>query len=456
MSAAELASQLKGASDAVSQREIIASHRAKLQALRDSRREAHVTASANASELAVVKDKQKAAKDKQQQQQAASAQATTSTATKDEAVSKYASFIKERGALHAKLAKIREAFTYGAGIDESAVRAASLRSTFDACDAWLKDGFAEKLEDRLTALANTGKALETDGADVHDVTALRTLQKEVVELYKTNAARWHRESTRRRNRDKLVSDFDTDRTKLLHWCRQQVSMLSNITEPDHVQEFCASFYNNTAVMESNFLVLMEMSEALLPSPAVEAQLMELAEVWLGLETQAFEKLRATLLDLHAKSGIEAQTRLWPEFADRFQKFLVESIRVLNIPTDDESVAVAAPLKEAAKELQANLDAHRLIVAHLSDFALREECLREHYNAIHKAAFSKLTLMTQAFPGLYSYPRKSEYTDRMAELSDWVEAKSRGQAWKDLLARVDRMKRLIEDNELTLNDTEERY
>jgi hypothetical protein len=185
-------------------------------------------------------------------------------------------------------------------------------------------------------------------------------------------------------------------------------------------------------------------------------LMELAEVWLGLEMQAYEKLRMTLLELHAKSALEAQARLWPDFADRFGPFLVEAQRILNIPTDEESKAVATPLKDALKELQANADAHRLIVAHLSDFTLREECIKEHYNAIHKIAFSKLTLMTQAFPGLYTYPRKAEYTDRMAELSEWVEAKSRSQAWKDLLARVDRMKRIIEDNESTLSSTEERY
>jgi hypothetical protein len=249
---------------------------------------------------------------------------------------------------------------------------------------------------------------------------------------------------------------EESRMRLLQWCRQQVATLSELAEPDHVQEFCASFYNNTNVMESNFLVLMEMAESLLPNAELEGRLMELAEVWLSLETQAFEKLRATLLELHAKSGIEGQTRLWPEFAPRLAKFLVESDRVLSIPTDDVSRNLVEPLKVACKDLQTNADAHSLIVAHLSDFALREECLKDHYNAIHRAAFSKLTLMTQAFPGLYSYPRKAEYTDRLSELSDWLEAKSRGQAWKDLLARVDRMKRLIEDNELTLSNTEERY
>ena len=465
-SAADLNKEFKEAED---KRVAVQSHAEKLAALRSKRLEIRASIVANATTTAAKPAEAKPADDQaavdEQPAEAKPADDKPAEEEKpveevkpvedDHPVTKYANFVEQRGALYARLEGIRAAFEYGAGIEESDLRAASLRSVFAACDEWLKDGFATTAEADIAALGETGAAMEAEGADVHSVEVLTEKADACKKLYAAHSRTWHRESTRRSSREKMLAEFDEDRTKLLQWCRQQVSMLSNLAEPDHVQEFCASFYNNTAVMESNFLVLMEMSEAFLPDADVEKQLMELAEVWLGLETQAYEKLRATLLDLHAKSGIEAQARQWPELADRFTKFLADSSRVLSIPSDEESVAVAAPLKESCKELQANAEPHRLIVAHLSDFSLREECIKEHYNAIHKAAFSKLTLLTQAFPGLYTYPRKREYTDRMAELADWVEAKSRGQAWKDLLHRVERMKRLIEDNELALNSNEER-
>jgi hypothetical protein len=377
-------------------------------------------------------------------------------------VARLKKFLADRAAVHNKAANALEWFRHGDTVSTEDMRAAQpvddaklLAGIFKEADGWRQfdDGLVEEAMPRLEKEVEFLAAEGCDGATLTDVKA--TLD-EARELFEKNVTRWMRECSRRMEYTKLLGEFEADRAKLVQWCRQQVATLNNLQQPDHIQEFCASFHINTPVMESNFLILMEASDALLPNAEVERLLIEVAEVWLGLETFAFEKLRSTLLDLHGKSGIETAAQVWPEYSKRLKAFLVDAEQLLQMPTDPESQEVAQPLKEQCKQLQTDNDAHLLIVEHLADFSLREECIKEHYNAIHKTVFSKLTLLTQAFPALYAYERKQEYTDRMSQLGQWIQSKSQNAAWKQLLGRVDGMKKLIEDNELTQKATEERF
>ena len=235
----------------------------------------------------------------------------------------------------------------------------------------------------------------------------------------------------------------------MQWCRQQMAALHALKEEPQIEEFCASFFNNVSMMDSNFLVMTTMAESLSPNADVDKAIVEVNDIWIHLSTFAFEKLRSTVMEQHLASNLESRCRSWPEFARKLKPFLVEAEKLLLIPTDEESVSVAAPLRESCRQLQADLDAHLLIVEHLSDFSLRQECIKDHYNAIRKTIFSKLTSKTLTFQGqaAASFPHKQEYNDRLAELNDWVDCKAQSDAWISLLNKVEHMKRLIDETDM---------
>jgi len=355
-------------------------------------------------------------------------------------------FVQERAALYDDVKLTQAWFEFGASLTPSELREAHggvVDPLFANAAAWVDK--KDKAASSATHLHSESAFLATEGCEAVDVTALNSALTDTNALFEKHSAAWLREMGRRKDYDRLLVEFQADHAKLMQWCRQQVATLRGMTANEEIQEFCASFHSNTQVMEANFLVLLEMSEALLPNATVEKQLCDVAEVWLSLEMFAFDKLRSTLLDLHSRSGLDNETRSWPAYSRKLKTFLGDAERLL-LASDEASRQVVAPLLDSIRQLQADHDAHLLIVEHLADFGLREECIRDHYNSIHKSIFSKLTLLTQSFPGLFTYARKQEYTDRMAELGDWIECKSQSAPWKEMLARVDRMRRLIEDNE----------
>ena len=288
-------------------------------------------------------------------------------------------------------------------------------------------------------------------------TTYTEILSEIVEqcrtLHSQHSRDWTRESSRRRRYDILLNDFINDHDKLIVWCRQQQSTLAQLQSPQDIKDFCASFHMSTGVMESNFLVLIEMSEALLPHALVEQKLSQVAAVWLELELTSFEKLRAVLLDAHIGSGLEGNCREWPEYSRKVRTLLVDAEKLLQTAMDNTRDLSArenflAPALQRCRKLLEDHAAHLLIVEHLAEFSLREECTKEHYVGIKKTALSKLTLLTQAFPGLMltmDYPKKKEYNDAMAELGDWIEVHSTlnhaepGAPWNSLLERIDTLK-----------------
>jgi hypothetical protein len=362
----------------------------------------------------------------------------------------YSAFIKDRATVQADiqhhLAVWKKIFAYPA----DALKNAPLDEAFALLDQW--PTFEESTAAKLKSLAEEAEKFKGKGADAADNTSIEADFKELKDLYEKDGAKLLREQARRQDYAQSVDKLLANQSQLLHWCRQQRAALDAQKEPDHIQEFCASLQNNIGVMETNFLVIMEMAEHLVPNPQVEKALIEVAEVWMALEVFAYEKLRTTLVDLHQKSGLEGECKLWAEYSLKFKKFLESAEHLLEMPTDAESKAVTKPVLDNCKQMLADHDLHLIIAEHLSDFALREECVKDHYSAIRRTIFSKLTLLTQSFVGHQGYARKTEYTDRLAELSDWIECKSQNNAWKDLLARVDKMRKLVEANEVTSTDS----
>jgi hypothetical protein len=111
-----------------------------------------------------------------------------------------------------------------------------------------------------------------------------------------------------------------------------------------------------------------------------------------------------------------------------------------------------PLRQACVALLQEADAHQLIVDHVADFALREECVADHFRSVRAALFSRFALLCQTFAlATHPFPRRAEYQDCAAELGAWVDAKSQGAAWRDMLHRVDAIRALVEATNAAANE-----
>src|SRR5262249_27779565 len=152
-------------------------------------------------------------------------------------------------------------------------------------------------------------------------------------------------------------EFETERKRLLLWCRQQKTNLDAMVEADHVQEFCASLLNNFPTMEENFTVLLEIAEPLLPSPAIQEARLEANEVWLNLQISAYERLRHTLLEIHPKSKLEDEVREFSGYSTAVSEFFAEFTRLLATPSDAESQQFVRPVVEQCNVLKEQFAAH---------------------------------------------------------------------------------------------------
>ena len=247
-----------------------------------------------------------------------------------------------------------------------------------------------------------------------------------------------------------IKEFESERKRLLVWCRQQKTNLDAMVEPDHVQEFCASLLSNFPTMEENFSVLLEVAEPLLPNADVQNALVETNEVWLNLQVSAYERLRHTLLEIHPKSKLEDEVREFSAYSRRAGEFLDDFSRLLSTPSDAESQSFVQPVVQACEALRERFPAHEGLAAHLRDFSQRMECLRESYNSLRRAVFSRLTFLSSSVPALMtSMRRKEEYVARMKELKRWIDVKSQGESWKDIHQRVLAIRELIEKERQTL-------
>ena len=82
-----------------------------------------------------------------------------------------------------------------------------------------------------------------------------------------------------------------------------------------------------------------MGESLLPDKDVEQGLLEVCEVWLNLQVFAYEMVRNTLLEVHADSKVEEEIRTYAPYSKKVKFFLDDVEKLLNLPTDDESLEV---------------------------------------------------------------------------------------------------------------------
>jgi hypothetical protein len=392
----------------------------------------------------------------------AAAPVEVTSSYKLDAASSYREHVDRLVSLSTKLTAMQNHYTYFESVakaaPDSSIAAKNVkRIDIDGVSA-AEDEYPEfsvKLESLLEILADDEKRFAEEGADITAVAALKAQAAEVTALHDGISGPMIREVSRRRYYDDSVEELRASQQRIILWCHQQRSSMEGLRDPEHIQEFINSFQGNIAVMETNFLVLMELAEPLLPNETVQKLMMDATEVWLGLEVYAFERLNSTVVQQHVDSGMEADAGAWVDNSDRIREFLEGAHRLLEMPTDDESKTLTEPVLATCTGILEDFDAHNIIVQHLSDFSVREKCLKDYYDAIRRTIFSKMTLSTQVYNGQYNFDRKQEYMDRLAELSDWVQCKSQSGAWRSLLERVDKMKMLIEENEALHGTSEER-
>ena len=245
------------------------------------------------------------------------------------------------------------------------------------------------------------------------------------------------EDKRRVDMQGRLEKFMRDDAKLLQWCRQERTNMEAQSEPHHVQEFCASLIQNIGTMEENFSHLGDTGEALLPNKMVERALVEVNEVWLNLQINAYERQRHIMLEIHQKSKLENEVRAFSNFSTKLKLFFQETIHVLQIPTDHESIQVVAPVLKQCKQLLEQFTPHALLADHLADFSLRMEHIRDNYNLLRKTVFSKLTFLStdRRVVDEVSTQRREEYLSKVDEIRSWLKVHSEGENWGSIHGKV---------------------
>eukprot|EP01064_Diplonema_japonicum_P023120 TRINITY_DN33571_c0_g1_i1.p1 TRINITY_DN33571_c0_g1~~TRINITY_DN33571_c0_g1_i1.p1 ORF type:complete len:539 (+),score=178.24 TRINITY_DN33571_c0_g1_i1:52-1668(+) len=323
-------------------------------------------------------------------------------------------------------------------------------STWNESEMEKIQGEVDALEDTKADLVKTGWPEEH--ADICDTS-------EKFNNIKKAAAAWDivlaAEDKRRTDMQGTLSKFMKDDAKLLQWCRQERTNMEAQSEPHHVQEFCASLTQNIGTMEENFAHLGDTGEALLPNKMVERALVEVNEVWLNLQINAYERQRHIMLEIHQKSKLENEVRAFSNFSSKLKRFLEETIKVLNIPTDNESIQVVAPVLNKCRQLLKEFQPHALLADHLSDFSLRMEHIRDNYNVLRRTVFSKLTFLStdRRTVDEVSSQRREEYLNKINEIKGWLRAHSEGENWGSIHDKVKRIQELVE-KQLNVDEPEE--
>lgn len=249
------------------------------------------------------------------------------------------------------------------------------------------------------------------------------------------------------------AEMEAERVGLLTWCRQQKTNLDAMVEPDHAQEFCSSMLANFASMDKNFQVLLDFTNQLPGDDALQRDMLECNEVWLNLQVSAYERMRHALLEVHPKSKLEDEVREFVSFSDEILDFINKVRELFSNTNDPESDSFVRPVIDEADILLSEYGMHEGLPRQLQEFCSRMDCLRDGYSNLRRAVLSRLTFLTSSVPALTaSMRRKEEYVARMRDLKAWVEVKSQGETWSDIHERILSIKSLIEQEQVSLNDT----
>ncbi|KAH9577646.1 hypothetical protein LSM04_001131 [Trypanosoma melophagium] len=311
----------------------------------------------------------------------------------------------------------------------------NLQDTFivEACESW--GPFNAAINHSISILEKA----ERTGSVSLSTRVLRGQYEQLTKMQLQAISLLSRERHRRRLLCENTADFFKDQQKLLKWCREQQETLENLDALTDVREFCASFFSNVSVMDTNFLVLLERSETMMDNIAAREALVEVNRAWMQLAVAAYEKMCHGVREEHVKSGVEAACRWWMStFEPHLRRVLLETRGISNHP-DMAHEPLLVAMRERSGALLRDLNGPRTIIRHISDFTVRMECLAPHERALREALLARFSLLVQTLIGDAKYPGQQEYMDRLREVSEWLDANATSSAYIHLLKRVDRLR-----------------
>lgn len=243
-----------------------------------------------------------------------------------------------------------------------------------------------------------------------------------------------------------VDDFMDSQEQLREWCSKQRDTLNSLSSLDDLIEFSDSFYANVPVMDSNFIVLMEQSEGLMDHAAVQDGLREVNAEWVRLSLDTYSKVHEAVMKAHASSEIEKNCSEWgQEVAPSLYGLLQSAHAYLKKCSGAKTTPEVTALLATCEALLQEHEAHEVVCTHLTDFSVREDCVRPLRDALKKELQSSLTTTALTFPHYDDSCERVEYRNRIEELQEWIDAQSQKETYLKLLERLDLTKAIIEEH-----------
>lgn len=329
----------------------------------------------------------------------------------------YVRFVYQRAELVCWLREMKAVYTAALATDMKAADLTRLKREFDEYEKVIR---VRRVAEYQELGKRAAELRARRGSEPCDMVEVDRLWSDLGLAEHAFADLVNEEEQRRALMAQRKAEFQQEATRLLLWSRQQKSNVEVLEEPDHVQEFCASLQNSVSQMGGKMRAFAEMAEILLPDKEVEAQLLEVCEVWLHMQLFAYEKMRHVLLEVHQQSHLEDEVRAFSGYSRQLRSFLDQVEKLLQLPTDEESMAVVRPVLEQCQQLQQDFGPFRLLTDHMADFALRMECLRDNYSVLKESVLSKLTYLGCHVSTLdRSFPRQKEFDSHVAAVGNWV-------------------------------------
>ncbi|ORC92805.1 uncharacterized protein TM35_000021310 [Trypanosoma theileri] len=343
--------------------------------------------------------------------------------------------IRRWAAVYSQLALQRERLSHVLSCSPSMLQDTVV---FEICNSWAP--FNTAMNHSISIL----EKVERTGSVMLSTRVLRGQYEQVVKMQLQAISLLNRERHRRHLLCENTADLFKDQQKLLVWCREQQETLEKLEVLTDIREFCASFVSNVAVMDTNFLVLLERSETLMDNSAVREALVEVNRAWMQLAVAAYEKMCRGVREDHVRSGVEVACGWWLNtFEPHLRRVLVEARDISNHPDMSHEPLLVA-IRERSGMLLRGLSGPRTIVRHISDFTVRMGCMAPHEKALREVLLARFSLLAQTLIGDAKYPGQREYMDRLCELSEWLDAHAASGAYMQLLQRVDYLRDLARE------------
>lgn len=344
-------------------------------------------------------------------------------------------YARRWAAVYSELALRREKFTCVL----SCSTVAADRSFFsDAVDSWAT--YASAAQRAIAMLVRTERVT----AFALSSRLLQNQMEQVAKVHMQVKSVLARERCHRRLLQNDTAELFKDQERLLAWCVEQREILDSLGSLTDLREFCASFMSNVAVMDTNFLVLLERGERLVSNKAVRMALVDVNRAWMELSVAVYQRTCQAIHEAHVASGAEAACRWWVDaFVPRLKHIFAEARAVASDKTVGSEPQMTAIHERGAALLKSLCDS-QILVQHISNFTVRGDCLAPYEESLRSALLMPLSLFTQTFLGNAKYGAQREYADEFCEISDWIDAQVPSSTHTQLMRRVEKMRVLVEE------------